>query len=67
MAAARFSPERLTLGLMLVAVGVLVLLANFGRLDLLDTLRAFWPLSLVLWGSLELVAFLRTRSRDRRS
>lgn len=50
-----FSPEGLTLGAGLVAVGVLWTLSNMGRLDLLSTLRTFWPLLLVLWGVLELV------------
>jgi hypothetical protein len=61
-----FSPEPLVLGLALIAVGVVWTLANAGRLDLLGTLRAWWPLSLVAWGALELVAFALNR-RARRS
>jgi hypothetical protein len=50
-----FSPEGLTLGASLVAVGVLWTLSNMGRLDLLSVLRTYWPVLLVLWGVLELV------------
>jgi hypothetical protein len=58
-----FSPEGLTLGACLVALGVLWTLANLGRLELLDSLRTWWPLSLVLWGMLELLELLLRRSR----
>ena len=54
--ARRFKPEALVLGLTLIAVGVVWMLANAGRVDLLATLRAWWPLTLVVWGVLELVA-----------
>jgi hypothetical protein len=50
-----FSPEGLTLGLCLVALGLLWTLSNLGRLELLPLLRTWWPLSLVLWGLLELL------------
>ena len=56
-----FRPEPLALGLLLVAVGVLAVLSNLGRLDLLDTLRTFWPVALVLWGGLELVGAFISR------
>jgi len=56
-----FSPEGLAFGLTLVAIGVLWLLSNLGRLDLLPTLRVFWPLSLIVWGALELVDFYTGR------
>jgi hypothetical protein len=50
----------------LVALGVLGTLANLGKLDLLPLLRTWWPLSLVLWGVLELVDLsLRRSSRGR--
>ena len=49
-----FKPERLVLGIALIALGVLWTLANFGTLDLLGTLRRWWPATLVLWGCLEL-------------
>jgi len=59
-----FSPEGLTFGVCLVALGVLWTLANMGRFELLAVLRTWWPLSLVLWGLLELVDLaLRRASR----
>jgi hypothetical protein len=57
-----FSPEGLTFGAGLVALGVLWTLSNMGRVDLLSTLRTFWPLLLVLWGILELVDFALRRA-----
>ncbi len=59
--ALRFRPERLTLGVALVALGVATLLANQGRLDLLLTVRQGWPLLLILWGVLELALTLSSR------
>ena len=38
----------------LIALGVIGTLANLGLVELLPTLRRFWPLSLILWGVLEL-------------
>jgi hypothetical protein len=58
-----FSPEGLTLGVCLVALGVMWTLANLGRLELLPALRTWWPASLVLWGVLELVDLAVRRSR----
>jgi hypothetical protein len=58
-----FSPEGLTLGSCLVALGVLWTLSNMGRLELLPLLRTWWPLSLVLWGVLELADLTVRRSR----
>jgi hypothetical protein len=58
-----FSPEGLTLGSCLVALGVLWTLSNTGTLELLPLLRTWWPLSLVLWGTLELVELTIRRSR----
>jgi len=60
-----FSVEGLALGLCLVAVGVLWMLSNLGRLDLLDTLRTWWPLGLIVWGGLELVSFYAARPAAR--
>lgn len=60
-----FSPEGLTLGVCLVAVGVLWTLSNMGRLELLPALRIWWPLSLVLWGVLELVDLGIRRSSEK--
>lgn len=61
--AASFSIERVVLGVALLALGVLWMLANAGRLDLLHTLRTWWPSLLVLWGGLELAQALVFRSR----
>jgi hypothetical protein len=58
-----FSPEGLTLGVCLVVLGVLWTFSNLGHLDLLPLLRTWWPLSLVLWGVLELADLLTRRSR----
>jgi hypothetical protein len=61
-----FSIERVVIGFALLGLGVLWLLANAGRLDLLSALRTWWPLLLVLWGSLELAAaFSRRGVRSR--
>jgi hypothetical protein len=49
-----FKPEALVLGIALIALGALWTLANVGDLDLLGTLRRWWPMTLVLWGCLEL-------------
>ena len=62
-----FKPEVLVLGLSLIAVGVAWLLGNAGRIDLLATLRTWWPMTLVVWGVLELVAFARGRDERRSS
>ncbi len=46
--------ERIVIGLSLIAVGVAWVVANLGQLDLLYTLRTWWPSSLIVWGLLEL-------------
>jgi len=46
------------IGFCLVGLGVLWTLANLDRVDLLDALHTWWPLSLVFWGALELFATL---------
>ena len=56
-----FRPEGIVFGLILVALGVLWTLSNLGRLDMLETLRRWWPLTLVLWGVLELLAVVNRR------
>jgi hypothetical protein len=53
------------LGVCLVAVGVLWTLSNMGRLELLPALRTWWPLSLVLWGVLELLDLGMRRSSEK--
>jgi hypothetical protein len=61
-----FRPESLTFGVLLVALGVAWTAANLGKLELLSTLRTWWPASLILWGALELAAFAMARpGRDR--
>jgi hypothetical protein len=60
-----FSPEGVTLGVCLVALGVLWTLANLGRLELLPVVRPWWPLSFVLWGVLELADLWPRRSPGR--
>lgn len=58
-----FRSEGLVLGLLLVAVGSVWMAANLGKLDLLTTLRTWWPASLVVWGAIELVAVAMERAR----
>jgi hypothetical protein len=60
-----FRPEALVLGLTLVGVGVAWILGNAGRIDLLGTLRTWWPLTLVVWGVLELAALAIDRKARR--
>ena len=62
MAAPRI--EGVVLGLALLGLGTVWLLSNMGRVDLLQTLRTWWPLTLIVWGVLELYQSLRlTRER----
>jgi hypothetical protein len=61
---ARVSIEALVLGLGLVALGILLLLSNLGKIELLTTLRTWWPAMLVVWGVVELAnAWARSNSR----
>jgi hypothetical protein len=64
--APRFKPEALVLAVCLIALGVIWTLGNMGRVDTLFMLRKWWPVSLVLWGVLELVRSLG-EARDRRT
>lgn len=50
-----FRVEGFVLGVCLLALGVVWTLANLGQLELLRTLRTWWPASLVVWGAAELV------------
>jgi len=59
----RFRTEGLVVGLGLIALGLLWTLANLGRIDLLATVRTWWPSVLVFWGVLELGRTL-TRRRE---
>jgi hypothetical protein len=63
--AASFSIERIVIGFALLGLGVLWLLANANRVDLLSALRTWWPLLLVLWGGLELLTALSRREARR--
>jgi hypothetical protein len=67
MTRSAFSPEGVTFGVSLVVLGVLGTLANLGKLELLPLLRTWWPLSLVLWGALELADLWIRRSSSGRS
>jgi hypothetical protein len=60
-----FNIERVVIGFALLGLGVLWLLANAGRLDLLWALRTWWPMLLVVWGALELAAALSRRPAGR--
>lgn len=53
--------DGVVVGLSLLAVGGLWTVSNFGRLDLLRTLATWWPLTLALWGVLELYNWSVTR------
>jgi hypothetical protein len=57
--------EGIVLGLALLGLGTAWLLANLGRVDLLTTLRTWWPLTLIVWGALELYEALAARARGR--
>jgi hypothetical protein len=67
MTRSAFSPEGVTFGVSLVVLGVLGTLANLGKLELLPLLRTWWPLTLVLWGVLELADLWIRRSSSGRS
>jgi hypothetical protein len=62
-----FRSEGLVLGLLLVAVGSAWMAANLGKLELLSTLRTWWPASLVVWGAVELLAFVMSRTDEGRA
>jgi hypothetical protein len=40
-------------------------LANFGTLDLLRTLRTYWPVSLIVWGVAEILNTFLAREPSR--
>lgn len=61
-----FRPESVVLGLGLIALGVLWTLSNLGALELLPTLRTWWPSTLLIWGLLELLAWFAQRPRRNR-
>ena len=41
-------------GLCLTTLGVLWILGNVGRIDFLGVVHVWWPLSLIVWGLLEI-------------
>jgi hypothetical protein len=41
-------------GLVLISVGILVLLHNYGHLDLHGFFRRWWPLMIIFWGAVKL-------------
>jgi cell wall-active antibiotic response 4TMS protein YvqF len=63
--AASVKVEGIVLGLALLGLGTVCLLANLGRVDLLHTLRTWWPLTLIVWGALELYQAFVARARGR--
>jgi LiaF transmembrane domain len=56
-----FKPDVVAVALGLITLGVLWLLANLGRLDLITTVRTWWPSVLIVWGVLELVKSISAR------
>jgi hypothetical protein len=60
-----FSPEGVTLGIGLVALGLVWTLSNLGKVDALSVLRTWWPAAFVVWGVLELVDLGIRRSSRR--
>ena len=58
-----FKVEGFVLGVCLLALGVIWTLANLGQLELLPTLRTWWPASLVLWGAAELSQSLASKEK----
>ena len=55
MATSRFKPEGVALGIACAGTGVLAFLANLGYVDLLSSVRLFWPVVIIFWGVAELV------------
>ena len=58
-----FKVETFVFGVCLLALGICWTMANLGMLDLLKTLRTWWPASLVVWGVAELANTLGNASR----
>jgi hypothetical protein len=50
----RVRVENLVFGLCLTTLGVLWILGNVGRIDFLGVVHVWWPLSLIVWGLLEI-------------
>lgn len=60
-----FKVEGFVLGFCLLALGSLWTLANFGVVDLLPTLRTYWPVSLIVWGVAEILNTLLSKETSR--
>jgi len=41
-------------GLVLISVGVLLLLHNYGHLEIGEFIRRWWPLMIIVWGAVKL-------------
>lgn len=63
--ARHFRPERLVVGLSLVALGILGTLARSGAVDFLAALHTGWPLTFVVWGLAELYNTFAARAAER--
>jgi len=62
MAGTRARSSGLFSGLVLISVGVLLLLHNYGHLELSEFFRHWWPLLIIFWGVIKL--FERTVGRQ---
>ena len=62
-----FSPERLVVGVGLLALGSVGLLSTLGWLDFLTAVQTWWPAILVFWGLVELYNTYSARSAGRTS
>ena len=58
-----FRVESFVLGVFLLGLGVIWTLANLGQLELLPTLRTWWPMTLVVWGAAELAQSLSAKGQ----
>ncbi len=58
-----WNTEQLVLGISVMAVGLVAALGNLHLLDTLKALHRLWPLSLLLWGVLDLVRVQRLRAQ----
>jgi hypothetical protein len=50
----RFSPEKVVVGVSLVALGLVGALARSRSVDFLTVVHTWWPASLIVWGVAEL-------------
>jgi Domain of unknown function (DUF5668) len=61
--APRIRSEGIVAGFSLIGLGLLWMLSNLGWLDLLTSVRRWWPLVLVVWGAAELLNTWTVRNR----